>query len=112
MCIRDSGTFFKDDWVLSRHFTMNLGFRYDIEHGTVNTDLQSPIEAGQKRGDYNNIAPRLGFAYDVKGDGRTVIRGGYGRNFDKVLLNISSNERRSLLFQFASQTVLNPSSYA
>ena len=38
-----------------------------------------------------------------------MIRGGYGRNFDKVLLNISSNERRSLLFQFASQTVLNPS---
>src|SRR6185503_12204360 len=51
----------------------------------------------------------LGFAYDIKGDGRTVIRGGWGRNFDKVLLNISSNERRSLLFQFASQTVLNPS---
>ena len=44
-----------------------------------------------------------------RGNGRTVIRGGYGRNFDKVLLNISSNERRSLLFQFASQTVLNPS---
>src|SRR6185503_16127016 len=53
----------------------------------------------------------LGFAYDIKGDGRTVIRGGWGRNFDKVLLNISSNERRSLLFQFASQTVLNPTSY-
>lgn len=101
--------FFKDDWRLSSKFTMNLGFRYDIELGTVNTDLQNPIESGQKRGDYNNIAPRLGFAYDLRGDGRTVVRGGYGRNFDKVLLNISSNERRSLLFQFASQTVLNPS---
>jgi len=106
------GMFFKDDWVLSRHFTLNLGVRYDVEHGTVNTDLQSPIEPGKKHGDYDNIAPRLGFAYDLKGDGRTVIRGGYGRNFDKVLLNISSNERRSLLFQFASQTVLNPTSYA
>ena len=77
--------------------------------GTVNTDLQNPIEPGEKRGDYNNIAPRLGFAYDLRGDGRSVVRGGWGRNFDKVLLNISSNERRSLLFQFASQTVLNPS---
>ena len=101
--------FFKDDWRLSSKFTVNLGFRYDVEMGTINTDLQSPIEAGKKRGDYDNIAPRLGFAYDLKGDGRTVVRGGYGRNFDKVLLNISSNERRSLLFQFASQTVLNPS---
>ena len=103
------GAFFKDDWVVSPKLTLNLGFRYDIELGTVNTDLQSPIEPGEKRGDYNNIAPRLGFAYDLRGDGRTVLRGGWGRNFDKVLLNISSNERRSLLFQFASQTVLNPS---
>ena len=102
------GAFFKDDWVVSPRLTLNLGFRYDIELGTVNTDLQNPIEPGKKRGDYNNIAPRLGFAYDVTGDGRTLIRGGYGRNFDKVLLNISSNERRSLLFQFASQLVLNP----
>jgi len=101
--------FVKDDWMLSSRLTLNLGVRYDIETGTINTDLQSPIEPGKKRGDYDNFAPRLGFAYDLRGDGRTVVRGGYGRNFDKVLLNISSNERRSLLFQFAGQTVLNPS---
>jgi hypothetical protein len=103
------GAFFKDDWVVSPKLTLNLGFRYDIELGTVNTDLQNPIEPGEKRGDYNNIAPRLGFAYDLRGDGRSIIRGGWGRNFDKVLLNISSNERRSLLFQFTSYSVLNPS---
>ena len=103
------GAFFKDDWVVSPKLTLNLGFRYDVELGTVNTDLQNPIEPGEKRGDYNNIAPRLGFAYDLRGDGRTVLRGGWGRNFDKVLLNISSNERRSLLFQFTSYSVLNPS---
>jgi hypothetical protein len=102
------GAFFKDDWVVSPRLTLNLGFRYDIELGTVNTDLQNPIEPGEKRGDYNNFAPRLGFAYDLRGDGRTVLRGGWGRNYDKVLLNISSNERRSLLFQFTSYSVLNP----
>ena len=59
------GVFFKDDWVLSPKLTLNLGFRYDIELGTVNTDLQSPIEPGEKKGDYNNVAPRLGFAYDL-----------------------------------------------
>ncbi len=102
------GAFFKDDWVVSPKLTLNLWFRYDIELGTVNTDLQNPIEPGEKRGDYNHLAPRLGFAYDLRGDGRTVLRGGWGRNFDKVLLNISSNERRSLLFQFTSYSVLNP----
>jgi hypothetical protein len=101
--------FFKDDWTLSSRLTLNLGVRYDVETGTVNTDLQNPIEPGEKKGDYDNFAPRLGFAYDLRGDGRTVLRGGYGRNFDKVLLNISSNERRQLLFQFATTTVLNPS---
>ncbi len=101
--------FVKDDWVISRRVTLNLGMRYDLETGTVNKDLHNPIEPGEKRGDYNNIAPRLGFAYDVLGSGRTIVRGGYGRNFDKVLLNITSNERRQLLFQYASITVLNPS---
>ncbi|MGQ0733643.1 MAG: TonB-dependent receptor [Acidobacteriota bacterium] len=101
--------FVKDDWALSSKLTLNLGVRYDVETGTVNKDLQNPIEPGKKKGDYNNFAPRLGFAYDLLGNGRTVVRGGYGRNFDKVLLNITSNERRQLLFQFATQTVLNPS---
>jgi hypothetical protein len=101
--------FFKDDWVLSSRLTVNLGVRYDVETGTVNKDLQNPIEPGEKQGDYDNIAPRLGFAYDLRGDGRTVVRGGYGRNFDKVLLNITGNERRQLLFQYATVTVLNPS---
>ena len=43
------GAFFKDDWVVSPKLTLNLGFRYDIELGTVNTDLQNPIEPGEKQ---------------------------------------------------------------
>src|SRR5262245_6780653 len=101
--------FFKDDWILSHHLTVNLGIRYDVETGTINKDLQNPAEPGEKKGDYDNFAPRLGFAYDAAGNGRTVIRGGYGRNFDKVLLNITSNERRQILGQFTSVTVVNPS---
>jgi len=101
--------FVKDDWILSKNLTVNLGVRYDVETGTINKDLQNPVEPGKKEGDYDNFAPRLGFAYDVRGNARTVVRGGYGRNFDKVLLNITSNERRQILGQYASYTVLNPS---
>src|SRR6187549_2501376 len=41
--------------------------------------------------DDNNIAPRMGFAWDVTGDGRTVIRGAIGRFFDHPLLAVSFN---------------------
>src|SRR5439155_8182331 len=96
--------FFKDDWIVSRHLTLNVGIRYDVETGTINKDLQNPVEPGKKEGDYNNFAPRLGFAYALRADGKTVVRGGFGRNFDKVLLNITSNERRQILGQYASYT--------
>jgi len=80
-----------------------------VETGVKNTDLPNPVEPGERKTDTNNVSPRIGFAYDIRGDGRTVVRGGYGRNYDKVLLNITSNERRQLLGQFFSVTIVNPS---
>jgi hypothetical protein len=37
--------------------------------------------------DYNNLGPRLGFAYDLHGDGKTVLRGGYGMTFAFQIFN-------------------------
>jgi outer membrane receptor protein involved in Fe transport len=102
------GAFFQDNWTLNRKLTLNLGLRYDLEAGTSNTDVPSPIQPGARPLDKDNIAPRAGFAYDLNGDGRSVVRGGIGRYYDKVMLNLTSNERRSILGEFIPVTIIKP----
>jgi len=103
------GAFVQDNWTVNRNLTINLGVRYDLETGTSNTDVPNPIQPGVRPLDKNNVAPRFGFAYDLHRYGRSVIRGGVGRYFDKVMLNLTSNERRSILGEFIGVTVVNPS---
>jgi hypothetical protein len=102
------GVFFQDNWTLTSKVTINLGLRYDLETGTSNADLQNPIQEGDRPLDTDNISPRLGFAYDVRGDGRSVVRGGIGRYYDKVMLNLTSNERRAILGELINVVVINP----
>lgn len=102
------GPFFQDNWTINRKLTLNLGARYDLETGTTNKDNPNPLQPDGRSLDKDNISPRIGFAYDVQGDGRTVIRGGYGRYYDKVMLNITSNEQRLVLGRYLNALVVNP----
>lgn len=87
--------FFHDTYKLSPSLTINYGARYtyngvlsDVEkaltnflpdRGLVEVGKEIPRLYGQ---DFNNLAPRVGFAYGVGKSGRTVLRGGYGLFYD------------------------------
>ena len=85
------GAFIQDKWRLNDKLTLSLGLRYDIEKIAMpqadNPNFSDPDDYPL---DTNNIGPRFGFAYDWKGDGRTVLRGGFGRFYDKTHLELIS----------------------
>jgi hypothetical protein len=104
--------FAQDDFRIHSRVTLNLGVRYDLQFpytdpqdrklafvpgqkSTVNptapVGLLFPGDTGISRGivhtDINNIAPRLGIAWDPKGDGRMAVRGSFGMFYGSITGN-------------------------
>jgi len=117
----DAGIYGQDTWKVTPRLTLDLGLRWEyygpqhnanpnlesnfffgtgntlfdrIRNGHVLTTPNSP-DGSLWAPNYKNFAPRVGFAYDVLGNGRMAVRGGYGisyeRNFGNVTYNVIQN---------------------
>ena len=81
----DYAFFAQDDWRVTPRLTLNLGLRYEYqsfpEPFLVNADLP---QTSNRPSDKNNFGPRIGFAADLSGDGKTSLRGGWGMYYGRV----------------------------
>lgn len=119
--VNSFGLFFQDDWHATRKLTVNLGLRFDPffpwKETKGRTEVFDPTAYAQGRvskvypnappgllfpGDagvpeygllanWKNFGPRAGFAYDVTGNGKTSIRGGFGLFYDALQNGIYNN---------------------
>jgi hypothetical protein len=97
--MKQFATYFQDDWRVNDRLTLNLGIRYDLMTGyQIDQSLNPNFVAIQTAGaagklssiiglenagltpqeDRNNFQPRVGAVYDLRGDGKDIVRGGWG----------------------------------
>jgi hypothetical protein len=98
----DYAGFIQDDWKIMRRLTVNIGLRYEYEQmpamqypnanfptlaqsqGSLLASLNGVNPTLRMPSDKNNFGPRVGFAWDVSGDAKTALRGGYGMYYGRV----------------------------
>ena len=94
--LMDIGVYAQDQWTLSR-LTLNLGARFDYFHGYVPAQ---DVPAGQFVGarsfpevknvpNWKDLSPRVGAAYNLFGDGRTALKGSFGRYVGRTTTDIA-----------------------
>lgn len=116
--------YYQDDWKITPRFTLNLGLRWDANFGNlprqdqnrtmlilkdVNHPLANALTDDQDKlrrttPSFTEFQPRIGFAWDPKGEGKTVIRGGYGIYYDQLFQNLtlfSQTQSEPQIFQTA-----------
>ncbi|HYS53151.1 MAG TPA: TonB-dependent receptor [Thermoanaerobaculia bacterium] len=113
------GVYGEDRWTVNQNLSVTLGLRWDYESHMLDENYVTPanvvaglkgktfmangltiqlpdsyFSTGSQRKPYKSeFQPRVGFAYDIKGDSKSVVFGGFGRYYDRLFLNATLDER-------------------
>ena len=121
----------QDDWRIHPRLTLNLGLRWEYDSDlTGNSSEHDPCPSLtvtptkpctwmaniidlKKTPDKKDFAPRVGFVYDPFGKGKTLLRGGYGIYYDRIILEAGAeelvqNDRALTVTQYAGSSCSNP----
>ena len=116
-----TGLYVQDRWQVTPALSLNLGLRYDAEFNTLvndfvtpwaeNATLQGLIDpkflSGKRKNDLNNIAPRASFSWDVTGQQKTFLRGGWGKMYGRVPSTYPFGEKQASTWRSYTSTFNN-----
>jgi len=121
---KEYGIYGQDSWAVNNKLTLNLGLRWDYESHMLDENYVTPanivaalkgksfafdgrtisipdeyFSTGSERKPFKSeYQPRFGFAYDLQGDSKSVVFGGWGKYYDRLFLNSTLDERFRLQF--------------
>jgi hypothetical protein len=85
---KDYALFVQDDWKIMPRLSLSLGLRWEYEQmpdPVANLINPAVPQTAHLPSDTNNYGPRVGFAWDMAGNGKTVLRGGYGIYYGRIV---------------------------